>query len=74
MQKLKVLDRSGDSVVEFDKADPEALAKAQAVMDKCLAKGGVVFKVDPETKEGEKITRADQVENEALVVPAIVAG
>lgn len=74
MKRLKVMDRSGDSVVEFEEADPMALAKAQVVMDECLARGGAVFKVDPKTNEGEKITRAEQVENEALVVPAITAG
>lgn len=74
MQRLKVMDGSGDSVVEFEKADPVSLAKAQEVMDRVLGKGGAVFKVNPETNEGEKITRADQVESEALVVPAIVAG
>lgn len=74
MKRLKVMDGSGDSTVEFDETSPEQLARAQQVMDDCLARGGAVFKVDPKTNEGEKITRAEQVDSEALVVPAITAG
>jgi hypothetical protein len=77
MKTLRVLDSSGDRVVEFD--DTEALvqsrSQAEALFDRMLAAGSTAFKVNRgHGKPDEKVTDFSRLENETIVVPRVVGG
>lgn len=77
MKMLRVLDKSGDSVLEFTEADAEATAKAKAVFDDWMKKKLAAFSTKrPNGEPDQKITSFDQIEEgaETILVPAIVAG
>ena len=77
MKMIRVLDKSGDTCIEFDEATPEALAKAKDVFDGWMKKKLPAFLTKrPNGKPDEKITSFDQIEEgaETVLVPAIVAG
>ena len=77
MKLIRVLDKSGDTAIEFDEANAEATAKAKAVFDDWMAKKRPAFLTKrADGKADEKITSFDQIEDgaETLLIPAIVAG
>ncbi len=77
MKTIRVLDKTGDTCIEFDEATPEALEKAKAVFDGWMAKKLPAFLTKRANgKPDEKITSFDQIEDgaETVLVPAIVAG
>lgn len=77
MKTLRVLDSSGDTVIEFDETTKEAEAKAKEIFDGWMAKHRTAFSTKrPDGKPDQKITSFDQIENgaETILVPAIVAG
>ena len=79
MKTLRVLDASGDTVIEFDEteATAEAMTKAKAVFDGWMKKKLPAFLTKRSNgKPDEKITSFDQIEAgaETILVPAIVAG
>jgi hypothetical protein len=77
MKTLRVLDSSGDRVVEFD--DTAALAEcrehARALFERLLAGGSTAFKVNRgDGRPDEKVTDFAGLENETIVVPRVVGG
>jgi len=77
MKTLRVLDSSGDRVVEFD--DSAALAEcrehARALFERLLAGGSTAFKVNRrDGRPDEKVTDFAALENETVVVPRVVGG
>jgi hypothetical protein len=71
MKKLKVMDSSGDTVVEFE-AGTEAEQLARELFERLTAKGAAVFS----TGAGGDVRVKDFAElgETNIVVPAIVAG
>ena len=77
MKMLRVLDKTGDTVIEFDEATAEQTAKAKQVFDDWMAKKLPAFSTNrPEGKPDMRITSFDQIEEgaETILVPAITAG
>ena len=77
MKTLRILDSSGDRVIEFDETDATALAKreAQALFERMLSSGSTAFKVNRgEGRPDEKVTDFSALENETIVVPRVVGG
>jgi hypothetical protein len=77
MKILRILDSSGDRVVEFDETESSVLAKreAQALFERMLSSGSTAFKVNRgEGRPDEKVTDFSALENETIVVPRVVGG
>lgn len=79
MKTLRVLDKTGDTCIEFDEteATAEATAKAREVFDGWMKKKLPAFLTKRANRQpDEKITSFDQIEEgaETLLIPAIVAG
>jgi hypothetical protein len=77
MKTIRILDSSGDRVVEFDDSESTALARreAQALFERMLASGSTAFKVNRgEGRSDEKVTDFSALENETIVVPRVVGG
>jgi len=77
MKTIRILDSSGDRVVEFDDTDATVLAKreASALFERMLASGSTAFKVNRgEGLPDEKVTDFSALENETIVVPRVVGG
>ena len=79
MKMLRMLDKSGDTVIEFDEteATAEQTAKAKEVFDAWMGKKLPAFLTKREGgKPDLKITDFGQIESgaETILVPAIVAG
>jgi len=77
MKTLRVLDSSGDRIMEFD--DTAALAEsreqAKALFERLLTGGSTAFKVNRgDGKPDEKVTDFAVLENETIVVPRVVGG
>lgn len=77
MKILRVLDSSGDRVLNFDdtEATASAHAQARALFERMLGGGATAFKVNRGGgKPDEKATEFSTLENETIVVPRIVGG
>jgi hypothetical protein len=77
MKTLRILDSSGDRVMEFDETEATALARreAQALFERMLSSGSTAFKVNRgEGRPDEKVTDFSALENETIVVPRVVGG
>jgi hypothetical protein len=77
MKTLRILDSSGDRVIEFDETEATALARreAQALFERMLSSGSTAFKVNRgEGRPDEKVTDFSTLENETIVVPRVVGG
>jgi hypothetical protein len=77
MKTLRILDSSGDRVIEFDETEATALARreAQALFERMLSSGSTAFKVNRgEGRPDEKVTDFSALENETIVVPRVVGG
>lgn len=75
--KLQIMDHTGHSTLEFDKASPVALAEAQAIFEKCLADGGAGFEKHEPDEKGSTGTRLKAFNPEAeeiLLRPQLVGG
>jgi hypothetical protein len=70
---LKVMDKTGDSSVEFDTdVQNEALSEGRKLFDSIMAKGSAVFRVNG--KESEQVRSFDELGEENVVVPRITGG
>lgn len=70
---LKVMDKTGDTVVEFDsEVDNQAKSEARELFDKIMAKGSAVFSV--KGGDSEQVRNFDQLGEENVVVPRITGG
>lgn len=79
MKMIRKLDRTGDSVIEFDETEATATQRAEAkkVFDDWIAKKRAAFLTKrPAGAPDMKIKRFDQIEDaaEVILVPTIVAG
>jgi hypothetical protein len=77
MKTLRILDSSGDRVVEFDESQSnlDARREAEALFERMLASGSTAFKVNRgDGRPDEKVTDFSALENETIVVPRIVGG
>jgi len=77
MKTLRVLDSSGDRIVEFDDtaASTECREQAKALFERLLAGGSTAFKVNRGNGiADEKVTNFAALENETIVVPRVVGG
>lgn len=78
MKTLKFLDKTGDTVIEFDETEAKAGAKreAQALFERMRKGGMVVSTKRPGGQPDQVIRNFDQIEDgaETIVVPPIVAG
>lgn len=77
MKMIRVLDKTGDTAIEFTDADTEATAKAKAVFDDWMAKKLPAFMTKRQNGQpDEPIKDFGKIEegSEVVLVPAIVAG
>jgi hypothetical protein len=77
VKTLRVLDSSGDRVIEFDESEAATSARreAKALFERMLASGSVAFRVNRgEGKPDEKVTDFSALESETVVVPRVVGG
>ena len=77
MKVLRVLDSTGDRVIEFDESDAKLATEreARALFERMLAAGSVAFKVNRgEGRVDEKVTDFNALENETVIVPRVVGG
>jgi len=77
MKTLRILDSSGDRVIDFDETEPTALARreARALFERMLASGSTAFKVNRgDGRPDERVTDFSALENETIVVPRVVGG
>jgi len=77
MKVLRVLDSTGDRVIEFDESDAKLATEreARALFERMLASGSVAFKVNRgEGLVDEKVTDFNALENETVIVPRVVGG
>ncbi|MCC7547320.1 MAG: hypothetical protein IT532_06110 [Burkholderiales bacterium] len=77
MKVLRVLDSTGDRVIEFDESDATLTAQreAKALFECMLTSGSVAFKVNRgEGRVDEKVADFNALENETVIVPRVVGG
>lgn len=79
MKMIRVLDSSGDTVIEFDETQATAAqqAESKAVFDKWMAGKGAAFLTNRSNKRPDlKITNFGQIEDgaETILVKQITAG
>lgn len=76
MKKLRVMDSSGDTVIEFDEAEVTAKAteEARALFERLSARGAVFAVNRGEGKADKRVTNFDELEADNLAVPRIVGG
>lgn len=77
MHTLRILDSSGDRVIEFDEstAADSARREARALFERMLASGAVAFKVNRgDGAVDEKVTDFNALEDETVVIPRVVGG
>lgn len=73
MNKLMVMDSSGDTRIEFDETEATTAARdeARALFDTLTAKGARAFKTGD---NGGPIKSFDEVQGDVVLVPRIVGG
>jgi hypothetical protein len=71
---LKVMDKTGDTRVEFDETDTVATEAARAEYDKLMKRAGVVVTVPGPGQQGEVVKKFEDLAPENVFVPAIVGG
>lgn len=77
MKRLRVMDSTGDTAIEFDEAQAEAkaTAEAQALFERMTGKGAAVFAVNRGDGQADKrVKNFNELEAENVIVPLIVGG
>ncbi len=77
MKTLRILDSSGDRVIEFDESEANTAARreAKALFERMLASGSVAFKVNRgDGRPDEKANDFTALEDETVIVPRVVGG
>lgn len=76
MKKLRVMDSSGDSVLEFNEAEVDAKAtqEAKELFDRLKNQGAAIFAVNRDGQPDRRVTNFDELEASNVVVPRIVGG
>jgi hypothetical protein len=71
---LRIMNKSGDAVLEFDTVDAEATAKAKAEFDDLMKRHATVVTFKEPGQPGEVVRKFEDLAEESVVVPAIVGG
>ena len=77
MKTLRILDSSGDRVIEFDESEAATAARreAKALFERMLASGSVAFRVNRgDGRPDEKVNDFSTLEDETVIVPRVVGG
>lgn len=75
MKKIRKLDASGDTVLEFNEVDAAATEEAKALFARLMGEGRVPFAVNRGSGEPDKkLSSFDQVENDTVFIPRIQGG
>jgi hypothetical protein len=75
MKRIRRLDASGDTVLEFNETDAKAIAEAEALFNRLMGEGRVPFAVNRGNGETDKkLSSFDQVENDTVFIPRIQGG
>jgi hypothetical protein len=74
MGEMAVLDRTGDSRLQWKKTDPDEIAAALARFNELKGKGYAAFKVDDTGRKGEQITAFDSTAERLILIPPMVGG
>lgn len=76
MKTLRVLDSSGDSVIEFDETEATVTARdeAKALFKRMTEKGAAVFAVNRGETGDKQVKDFQELESENLIVPLITGG
>lgn len=76
MPQITIMDGTGDSVVRFDPADADSLARAEAAFTEHIRPelGRQAFAIDTPGQPGRKITKFEPGASEILFIAPIVGG
>ena len=73
-QVLCILDETGDSRFQWDKNDPEQVAKAQAKFDEMKKKGYLAYSVNKKGDRGDVINTFDPNAERIIMHSQLVGG
>jgi peroxiredoxin len=71
---IRKMDKTGDTALAFDLAKPEDEAKARAEFDALMKRHATVVAFPKAGTAGETVRRFEDLQEENVVVPAIVGG
>ena len=71
MKTIRVLDSTGDTVLQYDPTDTKAAREAEALFGRLMSEGSAAFRTGA---DGGKITSLDQAGEETIVIPRVVGG
>lgn len=74
MSEMCVLDPSGDSRLQWDKANPDELRLAEERFDELKRSGYAAFKVTAKGDKGEQIDAFDPSAERLILIPQMVGG
>ncbi len=74
MSELAVLDRTGDTRIQWDKLNNDETEEARQRFNEFRAKGFASFKVDSSGLKGEQIDEFDASAERIILVPQMVGG
>jgi hypothetical protein len=74
MSELMVLDRTGDTRLQWDQESQDQVAAARKRFDELKAKGYASFKVNKNGNQGEQIDKFDPTEERIVLLPQMVGG
>lgn len=74
MGVLRVLGPSGDTRVTWDAADLDSVEDVRTRFDEIVREGYLVFDLDPQTKEGERIAKFDPNASELRAFRPLAGG
>lgn len=77
MKTLRIMDSTGDTVLQFDEtaATEKATGEAKALFERMSKGGGAVFAVNrADGQPDKKVTNFGELEADNIVVPRIVGG
>ena len=78
MKKIRVMDSTGDTVIEFDETlamKDKATLEAEALFDRLTKNSAAVFAVNRgEGQPDKRVTHFNELGEENIIVPRIVGG
>jgi len=76
MKKLRKMDSTGDTVIEFDEAEASAKAtqEAKALFERMMAGGGAVFAIGKTGEADTQVRKFQDLAHDNVIVPKIVGG
>lgn len=74
LQKLRVMDHTGDTTREFDTADPVAKEAANALFDEVLKGANKAWKKQPDGTPATQLRKYDPDAGEILVIRPLQGG